>query len=219
MEFFNSILRHDILNGMNVIRARAELLEGDLDGRQEEYADTIVDWSDDIIDLTRKVRSVLETLSGDGETDSEVVALAPVLTAAADRARSMDDGCRVTVDDLAVSVVADDLLEDVFGNILTNAVEHAGPGPSITITADVCDEIVTVRVADDGPGIDPADRETVFERGESGTESTGTGFGLYFVAAMVESYGGDVWLEDSEAGGAAVVVDLPLASERWPANL
>ncbi|WP_284009648.1 hybrid sensor histidine kinase/response regulator [Haloarcula pelagica] len=217
MEFFNSILRHDILNGMNVIRSRADLLEGDLDGQQAEYAETIVDWSDDIIDLTRKVRSVLDTLSGESLAELEAVELGPTLEAAADRARSMAEGCTVTVEDTAdTTVVADELLEDVFGNVLTNAVEHGGPAPTIDISVTVDDQRVTIRAADDGPGIDPADRRSVFERGATGAESSGTGFGLYFVDAMIESYGGEVWIEESDAGGTAVVADLQRASGHWP---
>jgi CheY-like chemotaxis protein len=95
MEFFNSILQHDMLNGMNVIRARGELLTENLEGENRRYAETIVDWSDDIIDLTQKVRSVLKTLSTDGMTEMEQRDLSEVLDAAADRARSMSRACTV----------------------------------------------------------------------------------------------------------------------------
>jgi len=68
-----------------------------------------------------------------------------------------------------------------------------------------------LRVADDGPGVDDGRAGDLFERGEKGTASTGSGFGLFFVDSMVDSYGGDVRVEDSEAGGAAFVVELPKA--------
>nr|WP_230458869.1 response regulator [Haloarcula sp. K1] len=68
MDFFNSILQHDILNGMNVIRARGELLEDTLDSEEREYASTVVQWSDDLIELTEKVRAVLETVHRRGRT-------------------------------------------------------------------------------------------------------------------------------------------------------
>ncbi|MBV0901293.1 hybrid sensor histidine kinase/response regulator [Haloarcula salina] len=210
MEFFNSILRHDMLNGMNVIRARGEMLEAELGGQQGEFAATIVDWSDDIIALTGKVRSVLDTVSEQGITDVSRVELAPAIEAAADRARSMSDGCRVTVEPVDVVVQADELLEDVFSNLFINAVEHGGDDVTVSVTTTLDESSVTVRVADDGPGVSPAERRTVFRRGKKGTESTGTGFGLYFVDAMVDSYGGSIHVEDSDLGGAAFVVDLPL---------
>ncbi|WP_336338854.1 sensor histidine kinase [Haloarcula brevis] len=212
MEFFNSVLRHDILNGMNVIEARAETLADSLEGTRATYAETILDWSRDIVDLTRKVRSVLSTMSEDGLTDAASVELAPVVERAADRAASMDENGSVETDvHRGVDVVADDLLDDVVGNILTNAVEHGGPAPTIELTTELDGSVVRLRVADDGPGIPPAEREAVFEKGEYGSQSQGTGFGLYFVSVMVDSYGGDIWVEDSDLGGAAFYVQLQVS--------
>ncbi|MFC6865299.1 PAS domain S-box protein [Halomicroarcula sp. GCM10025817] len=211
MDFFNSILRHDMLNGMHVIRARGEFLASALDGQQREFAETIVDWSDDIIDLTQKVRAVLETLADPGLSNSKPVALTPVVESAAQRARSMDSSATVNVSLPGdYDVLADELLSDVFGNIFTNAIEHAevDGGVTIDVTATATAEAVTVRIADDGGGIRPSVRRRVFERGAKGVESAGTGFGLYFVDAMIESYGGTIWVEESHSGGAAFVVEL-----------
>ncbi|MUV48445.1 ATP-binding protein [Haloarcula sp. CBA1122] len=210
MEFFNSILRHDILNGMTVIEARAETLADALGGTQATYAETILDWSRDIVDLTQKVRSVLSTMSDDGLTEAETIALGPVVEGATRKAASMDEDCTLKTDiPDGIEVVADDLLDDVVGNILTNAVEHGGSGTTIEVTTERVDSMVHLRIADDGPGIPPEQREAIFEKGERGTESTGTGFGLYFVSVMVDSYGGDIWVEESDLGGSEFVVALP----------
>ncbi|WP_420182628.1 ATP-binding protein [Haloarcula sp. KBTZ06] len=210
MEFFNSILRHDILNGMTVIEARAETLADALGGTQATYAETILDWSRDIVDLTQKVRSVLSTMSDDGLTEAETIALGPVVEGATRKAASMDEDCTLKTDiPDGIEVVADDLLDDVVGNILTNAVEHGDLGTTIEVTTERVDSMVHLRIADDGPGIPPEQREAIFEKGERGTESTGTGFGLYFVSVMVDSYGGDIWVEESDLGGSEFVVALP----------
>jgi len=217
MEFFNSILRHDMLNGLNVIKMRAEILEERLDGDDGEQAETIVTWSDNIIDLTSKVRSTLDTLTAEAEPELEPVALRPVVAAEAERVRGKAEDVTIDVDVPDATVQADDLLSDVVGNILTNAVEHGGKsdgstdGVDIEISAERTDSTVRITVADDGPGFPPNARERVFERGETGTQSTGTGFGLYFVGAMVDSYGGSVEIEDSESGGAKVVLELDAA--------
>jgi PAS domain S-box-containing protein len=212
MEFFNSILRHDILNGMTVIEARAETLADSLAGTHATYAETILDWSQDIVDLTQKVRSVLSTMSEDGLTDAESVELAPVVERAASRAISMEENSTVETDvHQGVDVVADDLLDDVVGNILTNAVEHAGPAPTIELTTELDGSVVRLHIADDGPGIPPEERDTIFEKGEYGSQSRGTGFGLYFVSVMVDSYGGDIWVEDSDLGGSEFVAELQRA--------
>lgn len=211
MEFFNGILRHDILNGMTVVRARAERLDAQLEGEQSDHARTILEWSDDIVDLTRKVRSVLSTLAADGLPDPEPIDLREALESAAIRPAGADGDCTISIDVPAVTVAADDLLDDVFANVMLNAVEHADDSPQIDVTATAEPESVTVRIADDGPGIPSGRRREVFERGAKRNGSGGTGFGLYFVDAMVDSYGGGAWIEESERGGTAVLIELPRA--------
>ena len=62
---------------MTVIEARAETLADVLSGTQATYAETILDWSRDIVELTQKVRRVLSTMSDDGLTEAEAMALGP----------------------------------------------------------------------------------------------------------------------------------------------
>ncbi|AQL41383.1 hypothetical protein BV210_01030 [Halorientalis sp. IM1011] len=213
MEFFNSILRHDMLNGMEVIKMRAELLERRGEGDIAGDAETIVEWSDNIIDLTRKVKSVLDTLTDESDPELQQVDLVPIVESEAERVRGMDDDVTITTDapDEA-SVVADDLLAEVVGNLLTNAVEHGGDGP-VEIEVDVAETNGEVRleVRDDGPGIPDQTKQRVFDRGATGDQSGGTGFGLYFVHSMVSVYGGEVSLGDSDRGGTVVTVELPSA--------
>jgi two-component system nitrogen regulation sensor histidine kinase NtrY len=66
-----------------------------------------------------------------------------------------------------------------------------------------------LRVDDNGPGIAPERRERVFEPYES-TRKEGTGLGLAIVKKVVLDHMGEVRIEDSELGGAAVVLRLPL---------
>lgn len=101
--------------------------------------------------------------------------------------------------------MADDLLPRVFGNLLSNAVEHnddAVPRISVTVTEWV-DE-VTVRIADDGPGIPASERETLFERSERADH----GLGLYIVGELVERYGGRVELVETGPDGTTFDVTL-----------
>ena len=111
-----------------------------------------------------------------------------------------------------VEVVANDMLRSVFRNLLNNAVQHHdGDEPTVEVSAEVEDDWVLVQVADDGPGIDPDRRETVFGKGEKGLESEGTGLGLYLVYTLVDHYGGSVWIEDNEPRGSVFNVRLRLA--------
>lgn len=211
IEFFNSMLRHDMGNDLQLIRSRAARLSREVDGERAAAAADIVDRTDDIIDLTRKVRSVLATVTSEDRRDREVVDLVATLESEAERVRAMAADVSVSVDAPEdVYVLADDLLGDVLKNVLSNAVEHGGDGATtIEVVVEEREDVVAVVVADDGPGID--DPERVLERGETAGASGGTGFGLYFVSSMVDAYGGDVRIGESDAGGAEVVVELPVA--------
>jgi PAS domain S-box-containing protein len=216
-EFFNSILRHDVLNGMLVIRARAEVLADELEGKQEEYAETIVSWCDDITEVVGQVRNVIQTLSSEGEQDLESKDLSAVLETELDRFATtypaVDFENRI---DDGLTVRADDLLSEVFGNLIGNAIEHNDPTDlTVRVTAETHGESVVVRIADDGRGIADDRKDVVFRRGETGhAKATGSGFGLFFVDTMVNAYGGLIRVEDTEDGGATFVVSLPTVGSR-----
>lgn len=230
LEFFHSILRHDVRNAMNVIQMNAELLQRNADEEHQPHAESILEWTDNVANLTARVQRVMESLSGEEGPELEDVAIDPLVSGEASRVRGMKRGVSIEVDLPAVSVTANDLLADVVGNVLTNAVEHHdGDSPSLAVTAEVTPNWVDLRIADDGPGITDARKDEVFDRGE--TSGTGKGgFGLFFVEAMVDAYGGEVWVEDrhpdgpidagdtdgadqSEVPGAVVVVRLPRARD------
>ena len=107
-------------------------------------------------------------------------------------------------------------LRQVLGNLLTNARVHTPEGTSVvaTLTADASSAVITV--ADDGPGIDPELRDTLFERFARGDSSRSrragsTGLGLAIVRAVVEAHHGSVEVE-SAPGRTVFTVRLPLAA-------
>ncbi|QKY19255.1 PAS domain S-box protein [Halolamina sp. CBA1230] len=212
MEFFNSILRHDVLNAVTVIRGRAEFLEAELEGEQRRDAETIVRWSDDVEEIVGRVRTVLRTLTGEGDTELEPIDLGTELRAEIERVRATYPEVTFETETPESTVVlANDLLGDVLGNVVTNAIEHnETDGLRVAVTVERDDESVFVRVADNGTGVDDDRTEAIFRRGNTGhAKSVGSGFGLFFVDAMVGEYGGDVWVEENEDGGATFVIELP----------
>jgi len=212
MEFFNRILRHDILNGMMVISSRADLLTDELSGERAAHAETILDRTEDIVSLTEKIRSILSALSTDKLEPPQPVELAPLVDDVLDSATTATGSYTIETDikgELVVS--AGKLFEDVVKNIILNAVQHAGTSPHIKITTEVTDSKVQLRIADDGPGISDERCGAIFQEGEASPEATGTGFGLFFASVMIDSYNGDIWVEDSDLGGSAFVIELDQA--------
>ncbi|WP_332897599.1 ATP-binding protein [Haladaptatus sp. CMSO5] len=214
MEFFNSILRHDVLNGMTVIRSRAEFLVEDLDADQSKDAETIINWSNNIIGIVRRVRTILDTLNGNTDPNLEDTHLSLVLR---DEVRRIKDTYpevefETDIPD-DITVFANELLGEVFGNVLTNAINHNdADGLRISVTAAVSEDRATVHIADNGRGIPDDHKERIFRRDETGhAKSTGSGFGLFFVDSMVAEYGGSVSVEDNVPNGVVFVIELPLA--------
>jgi len=102
-------------------------------------------------------------------------------------------------------------LEEMLGNILDNAAIYGGGRVFATVART--DGHVVVTIEDDGPGIAPADRVALFERGARlDTGKPGTGLGLAIVRDVAGIYDGTVTLGESEdLGGLMVTLTLPAA--------
>ena len=104
------------------------------------------------------------------------------------------------------------VIKTVFRNRLNTAVQHNdGDESQVEIAVTETDGQVVVRVADNGPGVPDEQKTEVFGKGEKGLESQGSGIGLYLVKTLVETYGGDVRVEDNAPRGAVFVAELPRA--------
>jgi len=113
-----------------------------------------------------------------------------------------------------------DRLMQVLVNLLSNAVKFSAPPRGrVEVRLRAEGPGLRVDVQDDGPGVDPADRETIFERfrqaGDTLTgKPRGTGLGLPISRRIVEHFGGRLWLEDRPGKGATFSFSLPLSVPR-----
>jgi signal transduction histidine kinase len=213
LEFFSSILRHDLLNGMTVIKMRAEGLAAALSGEQAQDAEAIVQWSENLSDIATRVRKVSTAAMESPEYD--LVDLSTIVTEQVERVASAHESVRFEPDvPPDVQARGDDLLSNVVGNLLTNAVEH-NDTTDLRVTVTVTDsDPVTLVIEDDGVGVPDDRKEAIFRREETDAPTNaGTGFGLFFVDTMVTEYGGDVRVEDGADGGARFVVELPATED------
>jgi signal transduction histidine kinase len=110
----------------------------------------------------------------------------------------------------AVRVQREDL-EEMLGNLLDNACKWARS--RVAVGSMVTDTGIVITIDDDGPGLDPALRQNVLERGVRADEaSPGWGLGLAIVRDLAEIYGGSIALERSTMGGLSARLTLPAAS-------
>jgi two-component system OmpR family sensor kinase len=112
-------------------------------------------------------------------------------------------------------------LRQVLANLLNNARVHTPAGTPVTVTVEETGGRVRLAVADEGPGIAPADHERIFERfyradRSRSRESGGSGLGLSIVAAVVTAHGGTVRVESAPGAGTVFTVELPTAGASAP---
>ena len=108
------------------------------------------------------------------------------------------------------------LIEQVFINLLENAVKHTPPGTPIAVAAWTEGQAVEVEVADQGGGIPAGDEEMIFGKFHRGSTQEqagpagGAGLGLTICRGIVAAHGGRIWLERKPGVGAAFRFTLPL---------
>jgi PAS domain S-box-containing protein len=218
LEVLNRVLRHDIRNDMNVVDGWLDELEGHVDDGGADALANVRAAVSHTVALTTEARDLAKVVIEGGEIPVEPVRVDVVVRQQVEKTRRKypDATVRVDGDVPAVAVVANQMLSSVFDNLLGNAIVHNDreePTVTIDVTRSADDDgqdVVVVRVADDGPGIPETMRESLFGRGEKGVDSPGTGMGLYLVDRLVDGYGGDVAVEPNDPRGTVFVVTIPV---------
>ncbi|AKH98240.1 signal-transducing histidine kinase [Halanaeroarchaeum sulfurireducens] len=210
LQVLNQVVRHDIRNKLQLVSAYAQMCQEQLEDGSEENVENVLEATRDAIDITETARDVTEVML-QSEVDRSPVGLRNVLEEEIDDIRSGFDTVRITVEGSIpdVDVIADDMLESMFRNLLHNAVQHNDKDvPEIAVSARLTNDHVVVRIADNGPGIPDGQKELIFQEGKVGIDSDGTGLGLYLVDTLVDRYGGDVRVKDNEPTGSVFIVTL-----------
>ena len=218
LEILNRIVRHDIRNDMNVVHGHASILDEVLDDHRE-HLEPILHGTEHTIGLTRTVGDLLEAITGQGEMSLEPIDLGRVLAVELEKVRNTHEDAEFVLTERpsGVTVRANPMLSSVFTNLLTNAVNHNDTDePTITVDVGVEPESVTVRIADNGPGVPEGQREEIFGRGQKGLESPGSGIGLYLVDRLIDLYDGSVHVEENDPRGAVFIVELRRVTSDHP---
>jgi two-component system OmpR family sensor kinase len=108
-------------------------------------------------------------------------------------------------------------LRQALANLTGNALRHAGPDATVTIAARADGGHAVLSVADDGPGIAPADRARVFERfwrADAARDTDGSGLGLAIVREIAAAQGGTATVDGRPGGGTTVEIRLPSANRQ-----
>ena len=108
-------------------------------------------------------------------------------------------------------------LEQVFANLIDNAVKYSAPGSAVEVRVDVIEgdagRVAQASVRDHGYGVVPEQREMIFDRffqADLPVHKQGLGLGLYISREVMEQHGGRLFAEYPEDGGSRFVLQLPL---------
>ena len=213
LDYLNGVLRHEVLNAATIVNGYASLLreEAATTDQQRQWAEIVIDESEEMSTVIDDVRVLLQSI--DGEWQLEPVNLSRILTDEVEKLEHkwgpVDVETEIPSD---VSVLADDLVARVFGNLLSNAVEHNdAERPRVAVTVDPGPETVRIEIADNGPGIPESAVDTLFDRVES--RGSTHGLGLYLVHRLVARYDGSVELTETGSDGSLFTVELPAAAD------
>lgn len=183
-----------------------------------ELLETINEEGDHLERLVTKVLDLSRIRAGGLQLDLQDIDLAELARAAVRRIQPLARAHQLRLDlpdHLPEAQVDVTMVEQVFLNLLENALRYAPPGSEIVIDARQVGAEVEARVVDHGCGVPPDQQERIFEefyRGEGTRETNGTGLGLTIVSAVVQAHGGRVWCAQTPGGGATFVFRLPLGT-------
>jgi len=217
-----SSVTHDLRTPLASIKASASgLLDRSVaytPSQREEVLRTIVEESDRLNRIVANLMDLARARAGALVPAREPMWIGDVVNAVLARMRPRIEAFTVRVNirpDLP-PVDADPMqIDQVLTNILENAARFSPPGSEIAVAAARWHGAVQLRISDRGPGIDPADRERVFEefyRSDAGAGRGGSGLGLAIARAIVLAHGGRIWIEGGAVPGAVFVVELPVAA-------
>jgi len=214
-------IAHELRTPLSLVLGYAEALE---EGALPPSPETFRIIAEEAQRLTRLVGD-LRTLSlsdaGELALHPQPIPPAALLERTAMAHRPQADQVELVVDaapDLPPVAADVDRLNQVLGNLLSNALRHTPAGGRITLAARREGDYVRLTVQDSGSGIPPEDLPYVFERFYRADkarqrEQGGSGLGLAIVRSLVESHGGHIWAESTPGEGAAFHFTLPISQE------
>jgi signal transduction histidine kinase len=208
---------HELRTPITIVRGHLELMGDDPDERR----DTVALVTEELDRMTRIVEDLL-LLAKAEQPDFvrlEGVDVAELTSDLLAKVRGLADR-DWRLDACASGEVEADpqRLTQAMLNLARNATEHTPPAAEIAIGSGWSGDELRLWVRDTGPGIDPADRDRIFDRfarGRSGRRrSDGAGLGLAIVRSVAEAHGGRVELDSRPGHGATFTIVLPAGAVR-----
>jgi signal transduction histidine kinase len=222
-ENFLSMAAHELKTPVTSLRGFAQLLVRRLDLQKEleparlrQALETINQQSERLLHLIVRLLDLSKLEAGRLELEPEITNLTALLERLVEGLRATPERHTVVMNLPAepVQALVDPLrIEQVVSNLVDNAIKYSPEGGLIdlTLTPLPAQQLVQLRVKDQGVGIPVEHREHIFEQFYQAQHRgfAGIGMGLYITRQIIELHGGQIKVEYPDEGGACFVVLLP----------
>jgi|GEM_PF-3933222 len=216
LQVLNRVLRHDVRNDMNLIKGHAEMLSEEFDEPNPQL-ETILSVADEVVELSAKARE-LDQLLNRGQVGSKEIDICALVEAKCLQFR--DAYPEATIETAFPTgrefrAEAIPLVESAIDNVIENAIEHNDTEhPEVSVTVSIVqrdgNDVVSIEIADNGPGLPPQDIEVIETNTESALEHA-SGLGLWLVNWIITESDGHIQLTENDPRGSCITILLPLA--------
>ncbi len=217
LEQFAYIASHDLQEPLRMVSAYTQLLAERYKGKLDEQADKYIYYA---IDGATRMQDLIHDLlrfsrAGRLETTYQTIDSNALVKRAVENLQLaiVESGATVKYNDLPTLVGNSPQLEQVFQNLIANAVKFRnGAIPIISITAKRNGDKWIFSVTDNGIGIPAEHAQTIFsifQRLHARSEYSGNGIGLAICKKIVEQHGGEIWLGETKGPGCTFNFSIP----------
>jgi two-component system sensor histidine kinase ResE len=222
---FVSVASHELKTPINVIVGYLELLQeniyGELNPKQREICATLGKQAQTLTRLVKRLLDISRFEAGGGKLERRQIDLDRFLHTFESSfqvlALQREISFRVVRgDDLPAHVLWDeDRINEVLGNLLSNAFKFTDRGGTVELAVEGQDNEVSITVRDSGAGIPPEQLPHIFEKfyqanNQAQSSSRGTGLGLAIAREIVEAHGGSISVASNMGVGTTFTITLPV---------
>ena len=214
-----SAISHDLRTPLTrIIAASTALIDNNSDFSSEEQLDVhkvILDEAQRMSELSSKILDMARLSTGEIVLHQDWNAIEEIVGSALTRLqRNLANRPVRTLlpESLPLLWIDAVLVEQVFSNLIENAIKYTPNGSPIDISAEVLDNKVKISVADYGLGIPKGMEERLFDkfyRFQPESHESGVGIGLTLCRTIIEAHGGSIYATNRQGRGAVFVIELP----------
>lgn len=210
------MLVHDMRSPLQVLLAHLDLLRQDVRGESVEDVDAAIGGAATLNRMTSSLLDVGRFEAGRMPVQKSATDLAALANSVVKTIRVLQPARVITVESSgdAVCNCDSELIRRVIDNLVSNAIKHTPIEGRVRVIISGSRESVRIAVQDEGPGVPPENRRTIFHpysaeglQTVSGYQSSG--LGLTFCCLALEAHGGTIRIEDAKPRGSIFVAELP----------